>query len=181
MKKLIPNILTISRLLSMPALVACFFTHSRLSMWFAFFLFVFACLTDFLDGYLARQYGKVSKFGQFLDPIADKILVSVTILMLAGFQYLRDIHLIPAVIILSREILVSGMREFMSRIQVPMPVSNIAKVKTTIQMLSISIIMLGLCIKVFLNYGIALLWGASILTLITGYKYLVICMRHVKE
>lgn len=181
MKQFIPNILTISRIIATPILVGCFFARSELFNWIAFILFFLACITDFLDGYLARQYGKISKFGQFLDPIADKILVSCTILMLAGFQYIHDLHLIPAIIILCREILVSGMREFMSRIHIPMPVSNMAKIKTTLQMLSISLIMLGLCKSCFLNYGIALLWGASLLTLITGYKYAKICMTHLNE
>lgn len=181
MKKLIPNILTMSRVFSTPALVGCFFIDTPASRWIAFVLFISACATDFLDGYLARQYSYVSKFGQFLDPIADKILVACTILMLAGFQYLHGAHLVPAVIILCREILVSGMREFLSEIHIPLPVSNMAKIKTTIQMAALSFIMLGLCLPWALNYGIALLWGASALTVITGYKYLRICLRHVGD
>lgn len=178
---MLPNILTMSRIFSIPLIIICFFQGSYIAHCISFILFIFACITDFLDGYLAREFYKISKLGRFLDPIADKILVSCSILLLVGFDYINGIDLIPSLIILSREILVSGMREFLSELNVPLPVSNIAKIKTATQMIALSLIMLGLCNNIFIIYGIVTLWAASILTLITGYKYLKLCMSHLQE
>jgi cardiolipin synthase len=138
-------------------------------------LFIIACITDFFDGYFARQWKQVSAFGRFLDPVADKLLVSTILLMLSGVGIISGIHLVAATIILAREIIVSGLREFMSQMQLIIPVTKYAKWKTGMQMASISCLLSSAMfpdIVVLKNAGIVLLWFAVIMTIFTGARYL---------
>lgn len=144
--------------------------------------FIFACITDYLDGYFARTLKQTTRFGVFLDPIADKLLVAATILMLVGFDRIEGLSLIPAVIILCREILVSGLREFLAEVRVSVPVTRLAKWKTGIQMTALSLLIIehipGFPLP--LEWiGIFGLWVAAILTLITGFDYLRAGLRHM--
>ena len=166
---MLPNILTLSRITFIPIIIACFYWDTSFSLYSAFVVFVIACITDFLDGYFARSYKQVSNFGKCFDPIADKLLVASLIVLLTGFQHIDGYNMIAAIIILFREIFVSGMREFLVEIKVPLPVSNLAKIKTTVQMTSLSIIMFAIASKitVLLVIGIAMLWVAAFLTIIT--------------
>lgn len=151
----------------------CFYLQLSLSMYIAFALFVLACITDFLDGYIARQYKSTSNFGKCFDPVADKLLVSTIIIMICGFGYVSGINMIAATIILFREIFVSGMREYLIEIKVPLPVTRLAKIKTATQMVALSVIILGISETSYmtLDIGIILLWVAAVLTIITGYQY----------
>jgi cardiolipin synthase len=138
-------------------------------------LFIVACITDFFDGYLARQWKQVSAFGRFMDPVADKLLVSTILLMLSGFGVIDGVHLIGASIILAREIMVSGLREFMSEMQMKVPVTRYAKWKTAMQMLSITCLLCSAMfpeISVIKNIGVVTLWLAVIMTVFTGARYL---------
>lgn len=173
MKKQLPNVLTMSRILAIPLLVMTFYLgNSALMHQIAAGLFLFASITDFLDGYLARAWQHQSTFGRFLDPIADKLLVGATIVMLLHYD---RIHLLPALAIICREILVSGLREFLAELQISMPVSNLAKVKTAMQMVALFLLLLG-DVGSYLPYtdfvGNLAIWLAAGLTLFTGYAYL---------
>ncbi|MCE3230094.1 MAG: CDP-diacylglycerol--glycerol-3-phosphate 3-phosphatidyltransferase [Alphaproteobacteria bacterium] len=178
----IPNLLTLSRIALIPIIMAAFYTDNHLGRWVAALAFISACFTDFLDGYVARLWSQTSRFGQLLDPIADKLLVASTLLMLVGFGRIRPVSFLPALIILCREILVSGLREFLSGLQVQMPVTLLAKWKTAAQMIAISLLLIG-DISPFggaVNLiGEGLLWVAAILTLMTGYAYLRLSLRHL--
>ena len=178
---MLPNVLTVSRIVFIPVIIACFYIGSRFSMYTAFGVFIAACITDFLDGYLARLYKQMSNFGRCFDPIADKLLVSTLIVLLAGFQHINGLNLIAAIVILFREIFVSGMREFLVEIKVPLPVSRLAKVKTTVQMLSLAMILFALAeqSQSFFEMGILLLWIAAVLTIVTGYQYFAKGIRHL--
>ena len=177
----IPNILTIGRIIIVPVFVISFFLPGFFGDLIPFFLFVIASFTDFLDGLLARLYKEESKLGELLDPIADKILVSAALILLVMNGTIKNYEVIAAIIILTREILISGLREFMAKREVSVPVSNLAKFKTFIQMFSIALLLTGDTgnkIISFQDYnaqaiGIVLLWLAAILTLYTGYDYLV--------
>lgn len=178
---MLPNVLTISRIVFIPIIIVCFYIHTTFAMYTAFVVFILACITDFLDGYFARLYKQTSNFGKCFDPIADKLLVSTLIVLFVGFKYIAGYTLIAAIIILFREIFVSGMREFLVEIRVPLPVSRLAKLKTAIQMLSLAIILYGgakdsqeIC-----GVGILLLWLAAILTIITGYQYFAKGIKHL--
>ena len=178
----IPNLLTLSRIALIPIVMATFYTDNHVGRWVATLAFVIACLTDFLDGYMARLLSQTSKFGQFLDPVADKLLVSSTLLMLVGFDRIRPISFLPAIVILCREILVSGLREFLSSIQVLMPVSRLAKWKTAAQMGAISLLLIGDISPfgaIVSIVGEALLWAAAVLTLMTGYAYVKAGLRYL--
>src|SRR3954468_5405604 len=177
----LPNLLTLSRILAVPVLV---FLLWRPSWWDYGITFVLYCLmgvTDYFDGYLARAQGTVSRLGQFLDPIADKIMIAAVIVMLiarpspAGPAIIADWHLIPALVILLREIIVSGLREFLASLQVSVPVSTLAKWKTTLQLASLGALILAGALPqwpwVFL-LGLVSLWSAAVLTLVTGWDYL---------
>ncbi|MEQ9491762.1 MAG: CDP-diacylglycerol--glycerol-3-phosphate 3-phosphatidyltransferase [Alphaproteobacteria bacterium] len=180
----LPNLLTLSRILVIPAIVTLLFWHDPLARWTAFGLFAFAGITDFFDGYVARQMNQISLLGRFLDPIADKLLVSAIILMLVAAADLTGFHIIPALIILGREILVSGLREFLAELRVGMPVSKLAKYKTTLQMLALGFLMVGDAGPAFLpvhGIGIVGIWLAALLTLVTGMDYLRAGLHHMKE
>ena len=178
----VPNLLTLSRMALIPLIMATFYTDNHLGRWVATLAFISACFTDFMDGYVARLWSQTTRFGQFLDPIADKLLVASTLMMLVGFGRIRPVSFLPAIIILCREILVSGLREFLSGLQVFMPVSALAKWKTAAQMGAISLLLIG-DISPFggaVNLiGEGLLWVAAVLTLMTGYTYLKSSLRHL--
>ena len=138
----LPNVLTLSRVAVIPMFVGLFFLESSSGQWIACAVFTLAGITDFFDGYLARSRGQLSAFGTFLDPVADKLLVASALLMMVGFGQIADLAIIPAVIILCREIMVSGLREFLAGLSISLPVSKFAKWKTTIQMIAIGILIL---------------------------------------
>jgi len=173
----IPNILTIGRILIAPILIIVFYFPGELSDWLACTIFVIAAFTDYLDGFFARLYKQQSKFGELLDPIADKVLVSTALALLIMSQAIKGPHVVAAIIIITREILISGLREFLAKAQIYIPVTNLSKGKTVIQMIAISILLAGNTGDKFLfNYGIQLgiylLWMSAMLTLWTGYAYL---------
>lgn len=184
------NVLTVSRIVALPIIVWSFFIESGQAI--AFWLFLLASITDWLDGKIARTFNAGSKFGQMLDPIADKLLVSVVLVMLLFDRYVNingqlapRADLIPVLLIICREVLVSGLREFMASEKVEMPVTRLAKWKTAIQFIAIITL---LAAPVFTAYQINLqslgqlsLWIAALLTLITGYGYLRNTLRHIRS
>ncbi len=180
----LPNILTMSRIFVIPIVVALFFWDSVTTRWVACVLFSAAGVTDFFDGYLARRAQQVSRFGRFLDPIADKLLVAAVILCLAGTGRITPIEMLPALIILLREILVSGLREFLAELRVSLPVTRLAKYKTTAQMFALGFLIVGDKAPEWIPahaIGNVLLWGAAIVTLITGYDYLKAGIEHMDQ
>jgi cardiolipin synthase len=176
------NQLTLLRIAAIPVIVALFYLQSPLGSWLACGLFTIAAVTDFFDGYVARAWRQQSAFGRFLDPIADKLLVSATLLMLVGFGQIKGLVILPALVILCREILVSGLREFLAEVRVGVPVSQLAKVKTVLQMVAIGFLIVGdagpgwLPVRLIGDGG---LWAAAVLTLVTGYDYLHAGLGHV--
>lgn len=173
----IPNILTIGRILIAPILVFIYYLSGELSDWLSCIIFVIAAFTDYLDGFFARLYKQQSKFGELLDPIADKVLVATALALLIMSQIIKGPHVVAAIIIITREILISGLREFLAKAQIYIPVTNLSKGKTVIQMTAISILLAGNSGDKFLfdygiELGIYLLWMSAILTLWTGYAYL---------
>ena len=187
MKFKIPNILTIGRIIIVPFFVVSFFLPGFYGEIIPFLLFILASFTDFLDGLLARLYKEESKLGELLDPIADKIIVSAALILLVMNGTIQNYEVIAAIIILTREILISGLREFLGKVQVQMPVTSLAKVKTFIQMFSIAILLTGETGNAIINFedynaqtvGIILLWLSAFLTLYTGYDYVRKGINHV--
>ena len=185
----IPNILTIGRIIIVPIFVITFFIPGFFGDLIPFFLFVLASFTDYLDGLLARLFKEESKLGELLDPIADKILVSAALILLVMNGTIKNYEVIAAIIILTREILISGLREFLAKINVDMPVTGLSKLKTFIQMLSISILLTGDIGNKIINFqdynaqtiGLILLWLSAFLTLYTGYDYLIKGIDHAIE
>ncbi|WP_312358627.1 CDP-diacylglycerol--glycerol-3-phosphate 3-phosphatidyltransferase [Agrobacterium sp.] len=188
----IPNLLTYGRILAVPVIVLCFFIEGKLessdfARWTALWLFIIASLTDFLDGYLARIWNQTSNIGRMLDPIADKLLVSTCLLLLAADteKTIAGWSLWAAIIILCREILVSGLREYLAALKVSVPVTRIAKWKTTIQMVALAFLLAGPAGEKVLPYtveiGIALLWLAAALTMYTGYDYFKAGLKHIVD
>jgi len=178
----LPNLLTLSRILVIPVVIASFYVPGDYARWFACALFSAAAVTDWLDGHMARRWQQQSEIGRFLDPIADKLLVSATLFMLTAFDRLSAQAVLPALVILCREILVSGLREYLAGLRIGMPVSRLAKWKTVIQMTAIGILIVGDAGPGFLpvaGIGETLLWIAALLTLVTGYDYLVAGLRHM--
>ena len=179
MKFKIPNILTIGRIIIVPFFVVSFFLPGFYGEIIPFLLFILASFTDFLDGLLARLYKEESKLGELLDPIADKIIVSTALILLVMNETIQNYEVIAAIIILTREILISGLREFLADIQIKIPVSSLAKTKTFIQMFSIAILLTGETGNKIINFenynaqtiGIILLWLSAFLTLYTAYDY----------
>jgi len=181
MKFNISNILTISRIVVIPIIVAFIYLKSPWYGWLAFILFCVASITDYFDGYIARIRNEVSNLGTFLDPIADKLLVAAVILILTSKEVITDWETIPALIILLREIAVSGLREYLAGIKVSVPVSKIAKLKTSLQLIALAILILSESVFSFipiLLIGKIALWSAGILTLYTGYDYLKSGLKH---
>jgi cardiolipin synthase (CMP-forming) len=182
----LPNVLTYARIVAVPLLVAClYFLKGDMARWGAFVLFVAAAITDWLDGYLARVWEQQSTLGRMLDPIADKLIVGATLLMLVHDGTINGISVWAAVIILCREILVSGLREFLAELNVKIRVSQLAKWKTAVQMVALAVLLAGPAAdKIFpgiSNTGLAFLWIAALLTLWTGYDYLKAGVRHAME
>jgi CDP-diacylglycerol--glycerol-3-phosphate 3-phosphatidyltransferase/cardiolipin synthase len=181
----LPNLLTLSRIFAVPALVALMWGHGPWQWFAAFVLFCIAGITDYLDGYLARAQGAVSKVGIFLDPIADKIMVAAVIVMLIHSGLIHGLSVIAALIILLREIIVSGLREYLAGLQVSLPVSALAKWKTAFQMIALgTLVSAGFAGSWFPRLpaheiGIISLWVAAGLTLITGYDYLRVGLKHM--
>mgnify|MGYP003684385095 CR=1 FL=1 len=180
MLKKIPNILTIGRIIIVPFFVLAFYLPGFYGDLTACVLFVIASFTDFLDGMLARMMGEESKLGELLDPIADKIIVATALILLVMSGTIKHYEVIAAIIILTREILISCLREFLARGQIKLPVTNLAKLKTFLQMVAIALLLTGETGNKILNFqdynaqtiGIILLWLSAFLTLYTGYEYL---------
>ena len=176
----IPNILTIGRLIIVPIFVLSFYIPGFFGDLIPFFLFVTASFTDYLDGLLARLFKEESKLGELLDPIADKILIAAALILLVMNSTIKNYEVIAAIIILTREILISGLREFLAKGSITMQVTSLSKLKTFIQMLSIAILLTGESGNKVINFqdynaqtiGIILLWFSAFLTLYTGYDYL---------
>jgi len=179
----LPNLLTYFRILAIPALVACFFVAADWGRWTAMWIFIAAGVSDFLDGYLARAWEQQSVIGRMLDPIADKLIVAAALLMLAADPTLAGWSLWAGLIILCREILVSGLREFLGTLAVPVPVTALAKWKTVVQMVAIGFLLAGSAGDKIWPYttvfGLTLLWIAAIFTLYTGYDYLRAAIAHL--
>ena len=180
MKLQIPNILTIGRIIIVPIFVLTFFIPGFFGDLIPFFLFVIASFTDYLDGLLARLFKEESKLGELLDPIADKILVAAALILLVMNGVIKNYEVVAAIIILTREILISGLREFLAKGSITMQVTSLSKLKTFIQMISIAILLTGESGNKVINFqdynaqtiGIILLWFSAFLTLYTGYDYL---------
>jgi cardiolipin synthase len=182
----LPNLLTYGRLAAVPVVVGLmFWPEDRWSRWFALAVFVVAAITDYLDGYFARAYAQGSALGRMLDPIADKLLVAACLLMLVADGTISGWSLWAAIVILCREILVSGLREFLAEIKVSVPVSRVAKWKTTAQLVAVAFLVAGPAGETVLPYtieiGIFLLWLAAVLTIYTGWDYFRSGIRHVVD
>lgn len=204
----IPNLLTYGRILAVPLIVVCFFVEGKLAStdfarWTALWIFIIASITDFFDGYLARIWNQTSNIGRMLDPIADKLLVASVLLLMAADGTIAGWSLWAAIIILCREILVSGLREYLAALKVSVPVTRIAKWKTTIQMVAIAFLLAGPAGDAFVygwlngvearsadieaafpfvtQAGIVLLWIAAALTMYTGYDYFRAGVKHIVE
>ncbi|MGL5784263.1 MAG: CDP-diacylglycerol--glycerol-3-phosphate 3-phosphatidyltransferase [Alphaproteobacteria bacterium] len=184
----LPNILTFSRIAAIPLIMFFFYYPFYLSSLLAALLFAVVCLTDYFDGYLARTYQNVSRLGAFLDPVADKILVAVTLLMLTDSRTIQGISIVPAALILSREMMVSGLREFLAALHVSLPVSRFSKWKTGLQMFSLGFLLLSREIaladffqSILFSAGIYILWISAFLTMMTGYHYIKACKVYFVE
>lgn len=195
----LPNLLTLSRILAVPILVFLLWKPGWWDYGITFVLYCLVGITDYFDGYLARAQGTVSRLGQFLDPIADKIMVVAVIAMLISTRQpgsalnctsplagcgpiIEGFHIVPALVILLREITVSGLREFLAGLQVSVPVSALAKWKTTLQMVALGALILGGATTQWPwvhHVGIVSLWAAAVLTVVTGWDYLRVGLKHM--
>jgi cardiolipin synthase len=184
----LPNLLTLSRILAVPILVFLLWRPAPLDYAITFVLYCIVGITDYFDGYLARAQGRISRLGQFLDPIADKIMIGAVLIMLISSRKanpvpeIAGLNIIPALVILLREIIVSGLREYLASLQVSVPVSALAKWKTTFQLLALGALILGGAVPDqpwVHDVGIFCLWAAAALTLVTGYDYLRIGLKHM--
>jgi cardiolipin synthase (CMP-forming) len=180
----LPNLLTLSRIVAIPLVIICLWFDTTWGQWLAMIIFVVAAVTDWFDGYFARRYHQISRLGRFLDPIADKLLVAAALVMLVANGPLHGVHVLAALIILAREILVSGLREFLAELRVGLPVSQLAKWKTAAQMTAIAFLLVGEAgpkeIPV-VPIGLTLIWIAAALTIVTGYDYLRTGLRHMAD
>lgn len=187
----LPNMLTYARIVAVPMVVVCFFLEGHLkssdfARWLALAIFLAASITDYFDGYLARAWQQTSNIGKMLDPIADKLLVSTCLLLLAADdEGIAGWSLWAAIIILCREILVSGLREYLAALKVSVPVTQLAKWKTAIQMVAIAFLLAGPAgDKIFpftTQTGLVLLWIAAVVTLYTGYDYFRAGLKHIVD
>lgn len=185
----LPNVLTLSRIAAIPLLVLLVALRDPTADLLAAILFTIAGITDWLDGRLARTRRQLSDLGRMLDPIADKLLVGATLMLLVGFNLLPAFGIYPAIVIMLREILVSGLREYLAGIRIGLPVTRLAKWKTAAQMGALGFLLLGDRGAVILGIGGfpateiggVLLWLAAILTLITGWDYLTAGLRHINR
>ena len=171
----LPNILTLLRILMLPVIGCVFFMEpvwGAAAAWTAFAIYALAALTDFLDGYLARKWNQITPFGTFLDPISDKVFVAAMLVLLVGFGRLPDIWMVPVILILAREFLVSGLREYLGPMGISLPVTKLAKWKTAVQMIATALLVIGPHLPYVLEAG---RWGlviAALLTVVTGWIYL---------
>ncbi|MCO5157068.1 MAG: CDP-diacylglycerol--glycerol-3-phosphate 3-phosphatidyltransferase [Aquamicrobium sp.] len=186
----LPNMLTYARILAVPLIVLCFYLEGRVRptdwwRWAAVTIFIIASITDYLDGYIARIWKQTSNIGKMLDPIADKLLVSAALLLLAFDRTIDKWSLWAAIIILCREILVSGLREYLAALKVSVPVTQLAKWKTAMQLVAVGFLLAGPAGDKILPYtteiGLALLWASAIVTLYTGYDYFRAGLKHIIE
>ena len=184
----LPNILTYARIAAVPVVVGCMFSQAILGgglwlRWVALAIFFSAGITDFLDGYFARIWGQQSSLGRMLDPIADKLLVASCLLMLAAEDTIHGWALLAAVVILCREVLVSGLREYLAELRVSVPVTRLAKWKTTLQLVAVGFLICGeagdAIVPVVTRIGVILLWLSALLTLYTGWDYLQAGLHHL--
>ncbi len=182
----LPNVLTLSRIAAIPLLVLLVAIGAPWAEFSAALLFTLAGITDYFDGHLARERKQMSDFGRMLDPIADKLLIAATLMALVGFGHLPGLGIYPAIVIMLREILVSGLREYLAEIRIGLPVTKLAKWKTGVQMVALGLLLLGHQGAAFMGLGFLpmdalgaiLLWTAALLTLITGWDYLTAGLRH---
>lgn len=181
----LPNLLTYGRVAAVPVVAALlFWPNEDWARWTALAVFAVAAITDFFDGYLARAWSQQSSLGRMLDPIADKLLVAVCLLMLAADEVIVGLNMWAAIIILSREILVSGLREFLAELRVSLPVTRVAKYKTTLQLVALGFLIAparGVSFLYTDTIGLALLWAAALLTLYTGWDYMRAGMKHMMD
>jgi len=180
----LPNLLTLSRIAAIPLVIACLWLDRGWSQWLSMIIFVIAAVTDWFDGYFARRYHQISRLGRFLDPIADKLLVAAVLVMLVQNGPLRGVNVLAALIILAREILVSGLREFLAELRVGLPVSQLAKWKTAAQMTAIAFLLVGEAGPKEIPtvaIGLTLIRIAAALTIVTGYDYLRTGLRHMAD
>jgi CDP-diacylglycerol--glycerol-3-phosphate 3-phosphatidyltransferase/cardiolipin synthase len=182
----LPNLLTVGRVVIVPIVVACLFWPDEYSLrWTALGLFTLAAITDFFDGYLARAWDQQSALGRMLDPIADKLLVSAVLMILVADGTIKSWSVWAAIVILCREILVSGLREFLAELKVSVPVSNVAKWKTTLQLIALGFLIAGRAGEEVLpgtvRIGLGLLWLSALLTLYTGFDYFKAGLKNVVE
>lgn len=186
----LPNLLTYGRCVAVPLVAACLFWSDILEgglwlRWMALAIYIVAAITDFFDGYLARVWSQQSAIGRMLDPIADKLLVSTSLLMLASDGTIRGWSMWAAIVILCREILVSGLREFLAELRVSVPVTRLAKWKTTAQLVAVAVLLAGPAADKLVPgitlFGLILLWIAALLTLYTGWDYFRAGARHLIE
>ena len=184
----IPNLLTLSRIFAVPILVFLLWRPTPVDYAITFVLYCLVAITDYFDGYVARTQGQISRLGQFLDPIADKIMVGAVLIMLISSRKanpvpeIEGLHIIAALIILLREIIVSGLREFLAELKVEVKVSRLAKWKTTFQLVALGALILGGAVPAEAwvhDIGIISLWAAAALTLITGWDYLRVGLKHM--
>src|SRR5437868_14245278 len=186
----VPNLLTYARIAAVPAVVGCLYwqdvpQNGDWLMWLAVTIFIAAGITDILDGYFARKYGELTTFGRMLDPIADKLLVASCLFMLVFDGTIRAVHVWAAIVILCREILVSGLREYLAELRVSVPVTRLAKWKTTLQLVAVGFLIAGeagdAVVPVVTKVGIALLWLSALLTLYPGWDYLQAGLHHLTK
>jgi cardiolipin synthase len=186
----LPNILTYGRIVAVPIVVGCMFWQSILDgglwlRWVALAVFIAAAITDFFDGYLARIWAQQSSLGRMLDPIADKLLVASCLLMMAAEDTIHGWSLFAAIVILCREILVSGLREYLAELRVSVPVTRLAKWKTTLQLVAVGFLIAGdagdAVIPIVTKVGIILLWLSALLTIYTGWDYLQAGIHHLNR
>ena len=178
----IPNIITFIRIFLIPIILYLLFSENPNIVLIAGLLFIVSSVSDYFDGYLARTLNQSSKLGTLLDPIADKLLIASVIVVLVDTSVISNIHVVPAIIILLREIAISGLREFLAKLNTDMPVSKLAKYKTTFQMVSLSILIISLGFELndlLWNIGLITLWIAAIITLLSGYNYMVKGLKHI--
>ena len=181
----IPNYLTVGRLLTLPILVALMMADTFWTSWLALGIYTFGCITDWLDGYIARRYKVVSPFGQFLDPIADKIFILTVLITLIANHHVHGIWIVPIILILSREFLIAGLREFLGPKNIQIPVTQLAKWKTGVQMGSLGFLIVGDYGKIIYpiptQTGLFLLLIATTLTILTGWGYFREGLKHVEQ
>jgi cardiolipin synthase len=179
----LPNLLTFGRIVAVPALALTYMLDGDIGRWLSLLIFIAASITDYFDGYLARVWQQQSALGRMLDPIADKLLVATSLLLLASDGTVARWSLLAAIVILSREILVSGLREFLAELRVSVPVTRLAKWKTTLQMVAIGFLLAGPAgdkIVPYVSYvGLLFLWISALVTVYTGYDYFRAGIRHL--